>query len=249
MKSNRFDDLSEVYATLVDWPKRLNNETPFYRRWFEARRARSVLDVACGTGQHAALFHSWGLRVEGADVSPAMIDLARQRFGDPDGMRWVVRGFDQCVEADANFDAAICVGNSLALAADVAGVDRAIANMFQAVRRGGIVVMHVLNLWRLDDGPCRWQKATRSRLPDGDVLIVKGVHRCGRRGFVNLVVATLEEPPVMKTESVPFLGLEAEEVERMVRRAGATTVRVFGDYHDGPYISSESTDLIMVAER
>ena len=249
MDTTPFEDLSEIYEALIDWPRRLDNETPFYRRLFEQRSVRSLVDVACGTGQHAALFHSWGLQVEGSDISPAMIQRAQQRFGEPAGLRWTVRGFDQPVGPEACLDAAICVGNSLALASDVASVAQTIATMLQAVRDGGTIVVHVLNLWRLADGPCLWQKGKRSSLPQGDVLIVKGVNRCGGRGFVNLVVATLKDQPTLKTESVPFLGLEAGELEQMARRAGATDVRFHGDYHDHPYIPLESTDLIMVAEK
>ena len=57
-----------------------------------------MIDVACGTGHHAAMFHSWGLRVEGADLSAAMIDRARAKFGLPQGLQWTVRGFDQPIE-------------------------------------------------------------------------------------------------------------------------------------------------------
>ena len=121
--------------------------------------------------------------------------------------------------------------------------------MLQAVRQGGTIVVHVLNLWRLADGPCVWQKSKRCSLPQGDVLIVKGINRCGGRGFVNLIVATLEDQLALKTESVPFLGLEAGELEQMARTAGAIDVRFFGDYHDRPYVPPESTDLIMVAQK
>ena len=69
-----FDDLTDIYDAMIDWPKRLAHEGSFYRRVFEQHDVRSVVDVACGTGRHAAMFHSWGLRVEAADLSPAMID-------------------------------------------------------------------------------------------------------------------------------------------------------------------------------
>jgi SAM-dependent methyltransferase len=249
MSTTPFDDLSEIYEALIDWPRRLANETPFYQRLFKARDVRSLVDVACGTGQHAAMFHSWGLRVEGSDISPAMIYRARQRFGEPEGLRWAARGFDRSAESAEHFDAALCVGNSLALAADLASVERAIAGMLQAVRRGGTIVVHVLNLWRLDDGPCLWQKCKRTTLPQGDVLIVKGVHRCGAQGFVDLIVATLEEEPVLKTESVSFLGLQVGDLDQVARRSGAADVRFFGGYHDQPYDPAESTDLIMVAAK
>ena len=96
-----FDDFADAYEAMIDWPKRLAHEEPFYRRLFDRLRAGSVLDAACGTGQHAAMFHSWGLQVEGADVSPVMIERAKTKFGEPRGLQWTVRGFEQPVEPAA----------------------------------------------------------------------------------------------------------------------------------------------------
>ena len=282
-----FDDLTDIYEAMIDWPKRLANEGPFYRRWFERVGVQSVVDVACGTGRHAAMFHSWGMsEATGADISPNMIHRARTTFGEPAGLRWVVRGFDEPIAAAKPFDAAICVGNSLALAPDPATVQRAIGQMLAAVRTaeekatgGGILIVQVLNLWCLPDGPCHWQKCQRATLPQGEVLILKGVHRCGSRGYVDLIVAGLGEEKgtgpicaqhraptagwsgrsgkwglspflrLLHSESVPLLGLEAAELEHVARAAGAAEVAFFGGYQDQPYDRRKSTDLIMVARK
>jgi SAM-dependent methyltransferase len=261
-----FDDFAGAYEAMIDWPKRLAHEEPFYRRLFERLGIRSVIDVACGTGHHAAMFHSWGLRVEGADLSPAMIDRARATFGQPQGLHWTVRAFDQPVEPAEPFDAAICVGNSLALAPDAATAERAIRQMLGAVREGGAIVVQVLNLWRLSDGPCLWQKCRRIgdcpnfRLGENgtvpldaasptNCLILKGVHRCGDRGYVELIVTDLSGDAAMRSESTPFLGLEAADLERMASTAGAKKVAIFGGYQGQPYDRQQSVDLVVVAER
>ena len=270
-----FDDFADVYEAMIDWPKRLAHEEPFYRRLFDRVGVQSVIDVACGTGHHAAMFCSWGLCVEGADLSPTMIDRARARFGQscgagvspaqaagtaapqqpnaiPGNLQWTIRAFDQPITHVAPFDAVVCVGNSLALAPDIATVEQAIRQMLAAVRGGGVIVVHALNLWRLPDGPCVWQKCQRTTLPHsspGELLILKGVHRCGNRGYVELVVTNLSGDTTMQSESTPFLGLEAADLERMARSAGARTVALFGGYQDQPYDPLKSVDLVMVAEK
>jgi SAM-dependent methyltransferase len=243
-----FDELTEVYEAMIDWPKRLANEEPFYRRVFDRVGARSVVDVACGTGRHAAMFHAWGLRVEGADLSPQMIQRARERYGDPAGLRWVIRGFDEPVAPTELFDVAICVGNSLALAPNLRVLERALLQMLSAVRRGGALVVHVLNLWRLAEGPCVWQKCTRIALVRGEALILKGVHRCGSRGYVELLVA---DPAggQWHSDSVRFLGVETLELEDILRGAGAQQVLFYGGYQEQPYERNKSVDLILVAEK
>lgn len=265
MSKAGFDDLTDFYDALIDWPKRLANEAPFYRHWFDKIGVRRVVDVACGTGRHAAMFHKGGLAVEGADLSPAMIARARKNFGEDERLRWVVRGFDQPIQSAGDnrkfFDAALCVGNSLALAPDVETVELAIRQMFAAVRPGGILIVQVLNLWQLPDGPCVWQKCKKvaSPLPLGDepgvraespdVLIMKGAHRSGSRGFVEFLAASLAEGKLLYRETVEFLGLEAAQLERYARAAGAKACHFFGDYQQHSYKPEKSADLMMVAEK
>ena len=147
-----FEDNVELYDGLVDWSKRLDREGPFYRRLFERYEVGSVLDVACGTGHHADMFHSWGLVVEGSDISEAMIAYCRDRFGESDRLGWAVRSFDESHPRPGSFDAAVCVGNSLGLAGDYKTVQKTIAALLGAVRPGGLCFIHVLNLWRLPEG-------------------------------------------------------------------------------------------------
>jgi SAM-dependent methyltransferase len=246
---NVFDEWTQVFDELIDWPKRLANEAPFHRGLFDRVGVRRLVDVACGTGRHAAMFHSWGLHVQAADISPKMIGLARDLFGEPPGLQWVVRGFNEPVEPAGGFDAAVCVGNSLALAPDLAVVGEAIRQMLAAVQEGGVAVVHVLNLWSLPDGPCVWHRSGRTTRPQGEALIARGVHRCGSRGYVELIVADLSGGASLRGRSAQLLGLEAPVLERMAIEAGAGRVTFFGGYQGQPYVREESVDLLIVAEK
>ena len=249
MPSSTFNRLTDIYEAMIDWPKRLAAEEPFYRHWFQQAGVKRVVDVACGTGHHAAMFHDWGLEVEGADLSPAMIEQARGAFGNPPGLRWAVRGFDEPIPEAGTWDAVVCVGNSLALAPDLAMVQTAVARMMEALRPGGVLIVQVLNLYRLPDGPCLWQKCVRTQLPQGDALILKGVHRCGERGYVELVVADPNGGPLLAHESPQFLGLEYVELGCWMHEAGAAEVEYLGGYADQQFDPDRSVDLMIVARQ
>ncbi len=208
-----------------------------------------LLDAACGTGRHAEMFHRWGLQVEAADVSAEMIEYARRRLGEPAGLRWVLRGFEEPVESDQPFDLAICVGNSLSLAPNLQTAQQAIERLLDALRPGGFLLIHVLNLGRLPDGTTVWQKCQRSRLTSGEALIIKGVRRCGQRGAVELLVVGLPQAELLHAESATLLGLTAEWLQSAAQRAGASAVELYGGYDRQPYHPQQSVDLLMVAAK
>ncbi|MCL2648255.1 MAG: methyltransferase domain-containing protein [Phycisphaerales bacterium] len=246
-----FEQFAEAYEAIIDWPRRLANEAPFYQRLFAqvgGGGSKRMLDVACGTGHHAAMFHGWGMVVEAADVSEAMIRQARERFGSPVGLEWMVRGFDVVWprEKRGRFDAVVCVGNSLALAGDRAVVQKAMENMLAALRSGGVAVVQVLNVRALPEGAMQWQKSKLVTLKGGPRVVVKGVHRVGDNGYVELLVI---DPATgkMQADTARFLGLSAHELEEMARMAGATSVRFCGNYQEAAYCETTSTDLILVA--
>jgi SAM-dependent methyltransferase len=249
MDSPPLDDFADCYEAMIDWSKRLAHEAPFYRRLFESVSAERVLDTACGTGHHAALFHSWGLRVEGADISESMLARARKNCGEPVGLQWTRRGYSDPIGSAGLFDVVLCVGNSLALAPDLQTARAAVTRMFDAALSGGAIVLQVLNLWRLADGPCQWQKCVRTELDQVPAVILKGVHRHGSAGYVDLVVSWLADKPAWRSESVPFLGFEATTLQQWAQAAGAGTVEVYGGYQSEPYQRETSADLIVVARK
>jgi SAM-dependent methyltransferase len=255
MSQTPFDDLTDVYEAMIDWPKRLGAEGPFFRQLFEEAHVQRVADVACGTGRHAQMFHSWGLEVEGSDISPNMIGRARKNFGEPEGLRWAIRGFDLPPGPPESCDAVVCVGNYLALAPDTTAVAQALRGLLGAARAGGLVVVHVLNLWKLPPGPCVWQRITNRTLAQGPSLILKGVHRCHDHGYVELVVAATNPTTAdadtgsIRTHSARFLGLHPADLREVARERGASDVAFFGGHGRQPYDPETSPDLIMVARK
>ncbi len=249
MSPELFAERVEVYEALVDWDRRLAREAPFFRQLFEEASVRRVVDTACGTGHHAAMFHSWGLEVEAADISSEMIAFAEKQFGRPPGLRWVVRSFEQPIDSPEPFHAAVCLGNSLALASDVQAVRRALVAMLAAVQPGGLVIVQVLNLLALDDGPCRWQKCVPLATDRSRRLILKGVHRSGDSGYVDLAIVDLDTLQLVHTESTRFLGLTGPVLREGLLAAGADRVDLLGGYDGRPYEESSSPDLLAIARR
>jgi SAM-dependent methyltransferase len=115
------------------------------------RPARTLLDVACGTGLHLAEFRSW-LEAEGIDLNEDLLALARARLPDVRFHVGDMSGFD----LGRGFDVVTCLFSAIGSMTDVEHLNSAIASMARHVAPGGLLVVEPWWSpadWRLDGKP------------------------------------------------------------------------------------------------
>ena len=100
------------------------------------RERRTLLDVACGTGVHLSHLREW-YDVEGLELSPWMLAVARRRLPDVPLNQYDMRHF----ALGRRFDAVTCLFSSIGYMRSVAELRRAIATMARHVLPGGLVVV------------------------------------------------------------------------------------------------------------
>ena len=99
-------------------------------------RAESLLDVGCGTGKHLERFNQW-YRVEGLDLDPHMIAIARQRLPDVRLHEADMQDFD----LGRTFDVVTCLFSSVAYVRTLEGLQRSVRRMASHVRPGGLLIV------------------------------------------------------------------------------------------------------------
>ena len=208
-----------------------------------------MLDVACGTGHHAAMFHAWGLEVEGADVSAAMLASSATPLRNTGGLHWACRDFTAAGKHDRLFDVVLCVGNSLALAPDLGTARTAVTRMFDATVPGGLVIVHVANLWRLPDGPCVWQKCVP--LESAPAAVPFSRDCTGRESPAMLTWLSVAGERTRVCIASRFAGWDwkPDALVAWSTAAGGSVSAVHGGYGDEPYQRDTSVDLIMIARK
>jgi SAM-dependent methyltransferase len=98
--------------------------------------ARSLLDVACGTGWHLERLREW-YEVEGVDRSPAMLRYARDRLPDVALHEGDMRSFD----LGQTFDVVSCLSSSIAWMRSTQDLRRAVEAMGTHVRKDGLLLI------------------------------------------------------------------------------------------------------------
>jgi ubiquinone/menaquinone biosynthesis C-methylase UbiE len=84
----------------------------FLDELFRKHDCRSVIDVGCGTGNHALRLSKMSYQVTGIDVSPAMLEKARakDKKGNVRFLQGDMKKLDSAIPMSEKFDAAICLG-------------------------------------------------------------------------------------------------------------------------------------------
>lgn len=99
---------------------------------------QSILDVACGTGEHARhLSQSHGYHVDGIDVQPKFIDIAAAK--NPDGI-FTIADMAQ-FDLGKTYDAIVCLFTSIGYAETVDRMQQAIDSMSKHLLPGGYIVL------------------------------------------------------------------------------------------------------------
>jgi SAM-dependent methyltransferase len=137
-------------------------------------RARSLLDVACGTGLHLSHLRAAFPDVAGVDVEPAMLAVARKRLeGVP-----LHRADMRDMALGRRFDAVTCLFSSVGYLPGAEDLDLAVARMAAHLSPGGVLVI---------DGwvrPDRWREPglVQADAQTGAELAVARLSRSRRDG-------------------------------------------------------------------
>lgn len=124
-----FSETAELYDLVYSW-KDYAAEAERVRA-LVGREGGTLLDVACGTGRHLELL-ARHYRVEGVDLDPAMVELARAR-----GLTAAVADL-RTLDLGRRFDVVTCLFSSIGYVPDLNG---AVARLAAHVAPGGALVV------------------------------------------------------------------------------------------------------------
>jgi SAM-dependent methyltransferase len=100
-------------------------------------RCRTVLDVACGTGEHARRLRSKGFEVEGIDLDPAFVRIASEK--NPGGR--FMQGDMSDFHLSRQYDAVLCLFSSIGYLQTLDRVQRALTCFREHLAPGGAIVV------------------------------------------------------------------------------------------------------------
>jgi ubiquinone/menaquinone biosynthesis C-methylase UbiE len=105
---------------------------------------QTVLDLTCGTGSQVFFLNKRGYKCTGADFSPALLEIAREKSLNEKIDIMFIDGDMRTLQA-GQFDAAITIFNAVGHLTKV-GFEKAMRNIHSNLKDGGIYIFDIFNL-------------------------------------------------------------------------------------------------------
>jgi SAM-dependent methyltransferase len=131
--SAEFYDL--IYSTFKDYIGEAAQIESLLRRLDP--QCQTVLDVACGTGEHARLLAAQGFVVDGIDIDPAFVRIAQQKH--PAGRFFVADMSD--FHLSNRYDAVLCLFSSIGYLQTLDRVSWAFKTFRDHLTPGGVIII------------------------------------------------------------------------------------------------------------
>ena len=99
--------------------------------------AKTILDVGCGTGEHAMFLRNYGFTVDGLDLDPQLLAVAREKMPDAQFFEGDMAAFD----AEQPYDVVMCLFSSIGYLRTPERVTSALRCFRRHLSEGGVVVV------------------------------------------------------------------------------------------------------------
>lgn len=247
---NSYHGLHARYYDLVYQDKPYSDEAAFVGQVLrrEGVDGGRLLDVACGTGRHAAEFVRLGFDVTGVDYNDELIAIARERVPDA---AFLVQ--DMCdLRLDGEFDAVTSLFDSIGYLETDEKILVALESMRRQLRRGGVLVLEFLHAPAFVAGssPVRVRR-WRPREDETLLRISETAVDVGTNVFeVSYDLLLLDEGTNRYErwqEKQRNRAFEVEEMRGLLERAGLEALRFLPAYQPGSQVDGTTWHVLGVA--
>lgn len=222
----------------------LGDESNFFNKLFIQNKVDTVLDCACGTGQHLYMLSQLGYRLWGSDYSQSMLEMAGKNLQERGenislcqcDFRYLESKFDIC------FDAIVCLTTSLPHLHTDEDLLLAIQSMKNRLNNGGLLILtsgtthHTLTLPSIEVVVNR-EDFTRVFVKEHDERL-QTIH----------VLDLFHSKKRLENNQydIVYRILLDDDYRRLLEHAGFADIQIYGNYDLSPY-NRKSRRLIVVA--
>jgi SAM-dependent methyltransferase len=242
-----YESFARRFDRLMEWKRRRRKEEAFFRNVLPDD-VHSILDCHCGTGFHCAMLTEMGYDLEGVDASPHMLEVAWKNLAARNLDVPLHLGDVKKMQPLRSYDCVLSMGNSLPHEFGDDNLLRSLERMYDALRPGGLCVIHIENFDRLCRDGDRFIPSRFSHSDGGTEAFIFAIDYYQDLVVFN-ILSVIEENgfPHFNVDVVEYNPVPVAKLEGLMAEAGFKDIEIYGDFNRTPIEKSESYDAIYVA--
>ena len=207
----------------------------------EKNSPRKALDIACGAGRHAMELASRGFITTANDLSPYLIDRAKEKARDINVAVSCSLSDMRDLTAENEFDLVVQLFSSFGYFETTNEDERVIGNIYRSLVSGGWYILDLINPVHLE------QSLVPSSTKAIDDLKVVEKRRIEHQRVIKEITISSPEETMYFEESVMLY--DRDSIEILLEKSGFTVTAIHGDYEGHPFESSHSPRMIFFARK
>lgn len=212
----------------------------------------TLLDIACGTGQHAIALNDLGFDVIGLDYSQDMISCARQKIKQRSSLDFRLQDMRSLCVPEAPFDVVTCLFDSIGYVATNEGLTKTLEGVHNLLRHGGLFVFEFWHAGAM----LRNYEPTRVRrwpISGGNILRISETELFCRDQLskVTYTIYDLQDSGTytMLKESQINRYFLVQEMSGWLTRCGFNPLKWFAGFADSEIITEDTWHIVAVAQK
>jgi len=176
---NSFGEYAKYYDLLYQ-DKNYAGEASFISRlldrYLKKTTRHELLDLACGTGQHAMELARIGYVVEGSDLSADMVKVARDNVKEAGlNIKFYNESFQNSNRIDKKYDAVIAMFSAINYLTDYVDLAKTLQNIQGLLREGGVFIF---DFWNGNAVIKNYSPVRTKRIKDGEFELLRITNTC-----------------------------------------------------------------------
>ncbi len=231
-------DYLEVYPHRDEQEAR--QQVDFVEQTLPVNTSRQILDLGCGSGRHANEMSSRGYSVTGLDLSPTLLELAKQKSTDASN-RFVMADMRRLPFCRV-FDVVVSFFTTFGYFDSDAENIKTLLSIESVLRPGGVFMQDYVNKSHVIDN-----LVPRDERQQGDFEVLQERNYDQKTQRVEKKITLRRNGNTREYfESVRLYSLG--EMQELLTKAGLTLEKTFGNF-DGSAVTEMSPRLILIGRR
>ncbi|MCF7956903.1 MAG: class I SAM-dependent methyltransferase [Phycisphaerae bacterium] len=242
-----YDNIADNYDEMTDANGRSEKIDAFIQSLISRYHPQSVLDTACGTGDHAIRFAQAGLRVTAADITPAMVERAQSKNKASLQLDFLCSPMQNLAgQLNEKFDLILCLGNSIPHLLTAQDLQKTIKGFANLLNPGGTVLIHLLNFPRILAKNERIVAVTRQ----GDHEYIRFYDFLDDFIQFNLLTVKWQDQTAHHNlVSTPLSPYSPDAICKGLRQNGLEKINLFANYNFNKFQPDHAPAVLIEAQR